>query len=250
METKSQTEDSDKRNNKDNVRKKLKGRDGRKEKDKNDYDSDDAEDLQTIERSMQRCIEAAHSVIAIVRNFDDTLIKYHGGHHTFTLYLAGTILIMQLSTTEDPAVQSQIHEGLEVCFRFFSILRPYWKATDEKSKVLRDLLASHINKNKQEPDDNEEDEDDQDHEDGDDDEEGDNESGGGGAEDDEGEDYSANDDGVRMEEDRLKTYAFVVTKSGSECMFFAANVIVTKTAAATTALAFRIFAVRVSTTRI
>ncbi|KAF8940879.1 hypothetical protein BGZ47_007582 [Haplosporangium gracile] len=84
----SQTGDNIKNNGKDNVRKKLKGRG---EENENDYDSDDAEDLQKIERSMQRCIEAAHVVIAIIRNFDDTLIKYHGGHHTFTVYLAGTM---------------------------------------------------------------------------------------------------------------------------------------------------------------
>lgn len=97
-------------------------------------------------------------------------------------------LIMRLSKTEDPAVQSEILEGLEVCFRFFSILSPYWKDTDEKARVLRDLLSSHVNKNKQHgSDNNEEDEDDQDHEDGDDDDdEGDNESGGGGVEDDKG----------------------------------------------------------------
>lgn len=104
---------------------------------------------------------------------------------------------MQLSKTEDPVVQSEIHEGLDICFRFFSILSPYWKETDEKAKVLRDLLSSHVNKNKQKGSDiNEVDEDDQDHEDGDDDDdEGNNESGGGGVEGDEGGDYSPGDDG-------------------------------------------------------
>ncbi|KAF9140654.1 hypothetical protein BGX30_006187 [Mortierella sp. GBA39] len=197
IERKNQIED----NNKDNVRKKLKGGGGgggENEWDKNDYDSDDAEDLQIIEHSMQRCIEAAHAVIAIIRNFDDTMTKYHGGHYTITVYLAGTILIMQLSKIEDSAVESEIREGLEVCFRFFSILSPYWKDADEKAKVLRDLLSTHADKNKQQgPDNNEEDEDDQDHEEGDDDDdEGDNGSGGGGGvEDDEGDEYSADDDG-------------------------------------------------------
>lgn len=87
MEMESQMEDD----NKDNVWKKQKGGGGENERDKNDYDSEDAEDLQIIERSTQRCIEAAHAVIAIVRNFDDTLAKYHGGQHTFTVYLAGTM---------------------------------------------------------------------------------------------------------------------------------------------------------------
>ncbi|KAH7048598.1 hypothetical protein BKA57DRAFT_461883 [Linnemannia elongata] len=196
MDTESQIEDS----SKDDVRKKLRGGGGggggKSERDRNGYDSDDAEDLQIIERSMQRCTEAAHAVIAIVRNFDDTLTKYHGGHHTVTVYLAGTILIMQLSKTEDPAVQRDIYEGIEVCFRFFSILSPYWKETDEKAKVLRDLLSSHVKKNKQQgPDDIDGDDDDQDEEGDDDDDGGDNESGGGALEDDEGGDYSANDDG-------------------------------------------------------
>ena len=78
-------------NNKDNVRKKLKGGRGENERDKNGYDSDDAEDLQIIERSTQRCIEAAHAIVAIVKNFDETLTKYHGGQYTFTVYLAGTM---------------------------------------------------------------------------------------------------------------------------------------------------------------
>jgi hypothetical protein len=95
IEMESWIEDNNNKGNKDdksnNVRKKLKGRGGKNERDKNDYDSDDAEDLQTIERSTQRCIEAAHAIISIIRNFDDTHTKYHGGHHTFTVYLAGTM---------------------------------------------------------------------------------------------------------------------------------------------------------------
>ncbi|KAG0290167.1 hypothetical protein BGZ97_006249, partial [Linnemannia gamsii] len=199
IEMESWIEDNNNKGNKDdksnNVRKKLKGRGGKNERDKNDYDSDDAEDLQTIERSTQRCIEAAHAIISIIRNFDDTHTKYHGGHHTFTVYLAGTILIMQLSKTEDPATQTQIYEGLEVCFRFFSILSPYWKDADEKAKTLRDLLSIHANKNKQQGgSDDEEDEGDGEDYDGDGDD--DNDSGGGGIEGDEGDDdYSADDDG-------------------------------------------------------
>ncbi|KAF9339159.1 hypothetical protein BGZ91_006857 [Linnemannia elongata] len=272
MDTESPIEDS----SKDNVRKKLKGGGGGKsERDRNGYDSDDAEDLQIIERSMQRCTEAAHAVIAIVRNFDDTLTKYHGGHHTVTVYLAGTILIMQLSKTEDPAVQRDIYEGMEVCFRFFSILSPYWKETDEKAKVLRDLLSSHVKMNKQQgPDDVDGDDDDQDEEGDDDDDGGDNESGGGGLEDDEGGDYSADDDGGAEQslQDLMIADALLdlssrppredyewrgtasrsmpLSGSGGVCLFFAVNFAVTKTATTTTALTLRIFAVRVSTTTI
>ncbi|KAF9133513.1 hypothetical protein BGW39_009587 [Mortierella sp. 14UC] len=157
---------------KDYVRRKLRGRGGQKErkKIKNDYESDDAQDLQTIERSTQRCIEAANAVIAIMENFDDNQIKYHGGHHIFTIYLAGTILAMQLSKTEDPAVKSHIHERLQICFRCFSLLSPYWKETDEKAKALRDLLSSHAEQQRgpSDEDSDGEDKDDEDDEDGDD----------------------------------------------------------------------------------
>ncbi|KAG0377013.1 hypothetical protein BGX24_006860 [Mortierella sp. AD032] len=179
---------------KDNVRRKLKGRKGEKERAKSDYHSDDAEDLQITERSAQRCIEAANTVIAIVGSFDDTQIKYHGGHYTSTIYLAGTILIMQLSKTEDPAVKNQIHEQLQACFQFFSILSPFWQETDEKAKTLRDLWSSQAEQQDGPSIEggNEGDGDDQDK----DDEDGDDYSGGADEYDDqEGDDGGADDDG-------------------------------------------------------
>lgn len=95
MEMEGWIEDHSNKNNNDdkdnNVHKKLKGGGGENKRDMNDSDSDDAEDLQTIERSTQRCIKAAHATIAVIRNFDDTQTKYHGGHLTFTVYLAGTM---------------------------------------------------------------------------------------------------------------------------------------------------------------
>ncbi|KAF9545061.1 hypothetical protein EC957_011302 [Mortierella hygrophila] len=244
IEGKSQIED----NNKNNVRKKLKGGGG--ENEKNDYDSDNAEDLHIVERSMQRCIEAAHTVIAIIRIFDDTM----------------TNLIMQLAKTEDSAVESEIREELEVCFRFFSILGPYWKDTDEKAKVLRDLLSTHDNKNKQQgPNNNEEDEDDQDHEEGDDDDDegGNGSGGGGGVEDDEGDEYSADDDGGAEQSlqdlmiadalldlsNRPPRENYERRRAASRSMPSSSRK-VEAIAATITALAFRIITVELSTTRI
>lgn len=94
-------------------------------------------------------------------------------------------------------MQTQIHEGLEICFRFLSILSPYWKDAGEKGKTLRDLLSIYANRNKQQDDsDGEEDEGDDEDYDEDGDNDNDNDSGGGGIEDDDGDDdYSADDDG-------------------------------------------------------
>ncbi|KAG0275666.1 hypothetical protein BGZ95_008516 [Linnemannia exigua] len=179
---------------KDNVRRKLKGRRRERERTKSDYDSDDAEDLEMSERSAQRCIEAANTVIALVGCFDDSQIKYHGGHYTSTIYLAGTILIMQLSKTKDLAVQSQIHERLQVCFQFFSVLSPFWQETDEKAKTLRDLLLSQTEQ--QDGPSTEGDDEEESYDQDKDDEDGDDYSGGADEYDDqEGDDSGADDHG-------------------------------------------------------
>ncbi|KAG0275737.1 hypothetical protein BGZ96_003671 [Linnemannia gamsii] len=271
MEMEGWIEDNSNKSNMDdkdnNVRKKLKGGVAGNERDKNDYDSDDVEDLQTIERSTQRCIEAAYATMVIIRNFDDTQTKYHGGHYTFTVYLAGTILIMHLSITEDLAMQTQIHEELEICFRFLSILTPYWKDADEKAKALRDLLSIHANKNKQQGDFDDE-EDDNDDEDYDEDGDKDNDSGGGGIEgEEEDDDYSADDDSGAEQSlqdliiaDALLDLSNQLPKDDYDHLKIDAHIIfvftatvnvvtATRTPAAIKALAFRIIALGVSTPR-
>ncbi|KAF9902983.1 hypothetical protein EC991_004317 [Linnemannia zychae] len=194
----------------DSVRRKLGGRrrQDKKEKAKSSYDSDDDEDLQTIERSMQRCIEAANAVIAIVENFDDIQIKYHGGNHIFTIYLAGTI--------------------------------PYWKETDERAKALRDLLSSH---SKQQRDHSDEDDDDEDRDD-EDDKDGDDYSGGAEDDDDQKGDYSGaeDDSGAEQSISLLFFLATATTTARTTTVYVTAHTVT----AATATFAFRIVAVGVS----
>ncbi|KAF9918809.1 hypothetical protein FBU30_011268 [Linnemannia zychae] len=90
-----------------------------------------------------KCDEAADGITSIIKNFDKDYVKYHGGHHNLPVYLAGTILIMRLSRTDDPMVQSQIQEQLQICSTFLSIAAPYWKEAGEKANALLDQLANY-----------------------------------------------------------------------------------------------------------
>ncbi|KAG0206839.1 hypothetical protein BGX33_007192 [Mortierella sp. NVP41] len=152
-------------NNEDDVGKNLNGKGN-----ENEYGSDDDAELRIIELSKQRCIEAATAVMTILEIFEDEQIKYHGGHHAFTVYFAGTILILHLSMTKDLMVQSQIHERLQVCFRYFAILGPYWEDAAKKAQILRDLLTSQARDRQGGVDDDENDGRDEDDEDQDQDE--------------------------------------------------------------------------------
>ncbi|KAF9908697.1 hypothetical protein EC991_009625 [Linnemannia zychae] len=110
-------------------------------------------DKMFLRMAMEKCYNSANEITAIIDQFSERLVKIRGSHLSFSVFIAGTAHVLQLTTSKNPVQVAQAKRGLLSCLRFFRTLEPYWAASKDQAKFLESLLNTH-NAKTEKPNDN------------------------------------------------------------------------------------------------
>ncbi|KAG0289393.1 hypothetical protein BGZ96_007064 [Linnemannia gamsii] len=91
---------------------------------------------------LDKCTELANRVSKLIDTFTSEQIKYKGHTLSFEVFLAATIYLTNMMTSNDAMVITRSRERLDRCYHFLDALKPYWAAAEDQMALLHGLLSS------------------------------------------------------------------------------------------------------------